>query len=421
MNRNVTERRSPRRRRRAIIGGLVSLAFVAAACGDDDDSSTGTTAAASVTAAPGTGAPGTTTPGGGASGTTAASGGTTGTSAAGSECEANAKAAVAGYDKIPTKLPDQFTPLAAPPKPGGTIIKIANGSIPSDVESGKTQADAAKAIGWTAKTITFDGTVEDLNAKWEEAISQKPTAIAGAGFPAAALQKPLADAKAAGIVAVLSSVTDEANEFPGLAATINGSAVSKLIGTVHANLVMADSGCDAKVAIFSLPFPILKVATDEFQAVLASECPKCEVSYNEIQPQDIGSPSATNAIVSALQADPDIKYVYTIIGNVAVGLTAALDQANIEGIKIFGQVPDENSIKALQDGTNAWWLTQSSLINGYMELDGVLRALEAKAPFVGQQNPIGVLTPDNVPKGSTAVPAYPENYPELFKQLWGVG
>jgi ABC-type sugar transport system substrate-binding protein len=82
--------------------------------------------------------------------------------------------------------------------------------------------------------------------------------------------------------------------------------------------------------------------------MLSSKCPDCKVTYNEIQPKDLGSPAATNAMVSKLQADPSIKYAYTIIGNVAAGLTTALSQANITGVKIFGQVPDENAIKALR-------------------------------------------------------------------------
>ena len=196
--------------------------------------------------------------------------------------------------------------------------------------------------------------------------------------------------------------------------------MAKTLGQLHANMVMKESDCKANVAIFSLPFPILKVGTDEFQAVLKAECPDCKVSYSEIQPKDLGSPAATNAIVSKLQSDPSVKYVLTVIGNVAAGLNTALDQANIKDVKIFGAVPDENSIKALQDGTNAWWLTQTSQINGWMELDAVLRAIESGKPVNTTGNPIGVLTPENVPPDAASVPIFPADYEDLFKQVWQV-
>jgi Periplasmic binding protein domain len=376
-----------------------ALLLVAAACGSDNGSTSSSATTAAATAAPA------------AAATSAAASGQ-------SDCTTAATNALQAYGQLPTKLPSSFTPLPTKPSPGGKVIKIVNGTIPADGHSADEQAVAAQAVGWSSEKIVFNGTVEDLNAKWEQAIAEKPTVITGSGWPAAALQQPLADAQKAGIVAALSSVTDTATANPGLAAVSNGTEVAKLMGDIHANLVMRDSNCKAHVAIFSLPFPILKVATDEFTSMLSSKCPDCKVTYNEIQPKDLGSPAATNAMVSKLQADPSIKYAYTIIGNVAAGLTTALSQANITGVKIFGQVPDENAIKALQDGTNAWWVTQDSTINGWMELDAALRAVESGKPVTTTENPLGVLTPENVPKGSSTVPTYPGNFRDLFKQIW---
>src|SRR5206468_2205189 len=135
-----------------------------------------------------------------------------------SDCAKAAADFLKPYDQLPTKLPTADYPaLTTKPAAGGSVIKIVNGTIPADGNSADAQAEAAQAVGWTAKKIVFNGTVEDLNAKWEQAISEKPTAITGSGFPAAALQQPLADAKAAGVIASLSSVTDQANSFPGFA------------------------------------------------------------------------------------------------------------------------------------------------------------------------------------------------------------
>jgi ABC-type sugar transport system substrate-binding protein len=140
-----------------------------------------------------------------------------------------------------------------------------------------------------------------------------------------------------------------------------------------------------------------------------------------VQSSDIGTPALPSAVVSKLQSSPSTKYVYAIIGNVADGLAPALTQAGITGVKIFGQVPDATSISALRSGTNAWWIDQSSLMNGWTALDGILRVLQAKHPISDTGGyPLAVLTQQNVPAG-TGIPVLPANYQSEFEKLWLVG
>jgi ABC-type sugar transport system substrate-binding protein len=344
--------------------------------------------------------------------------------AAGSPTSSACMSAAADYlkswDALPTALPAAYTPLSKKPATGKTMIKLV-GPIPSDNDSWQQQATAAKAIGWTSKKISFDGTVEDLNAKFEQAVSEKPAAIGLSGWPVSAIEKPLADAKKTGVVVSLDSISDEPTSNPGYAALSNGGPTAKKIGELNAYEFMRSSNCKGSVAIFNLPFPILKVATDSFTSTVKTNCPDCKVSYNEIQTKDIGTPAATNAMVSKLQSSPSTKYVYTIIGNVATGLDTALAQASISGINIFGQVPDDNAIKALRNGTNAWWVNQSSLMNGWTELDAALRAIDSGKTVTDTGDyPLALLTPKNVPSG-TDLPVLPTTYQDDFKKLWLVG
>jgi ABC-type sugar transport system substrate-binding protein len=325
------------------------------------------------------------------------------------------------WSTLPTALSSAYTPLTSKPASGGTVIKLVNGAIPADGESFQQQAIAAKAVGWKAKEIIFDGTIADLNAKFQQAISAKPTAITVSGWPPAALPRPLAAAKAAGIVVGLSSVSDPAVSYPGYASNTNGAATAKEIGQLNAYKFMQDSGCKGSVTIFNLPFPILDIATTEFTNTVKAHCPDCKVSYNVVQSSTIGTPALPSAVVSKLQSSPSTKYVYAIIGNVADGLAPALSQAGISGVRIFGQVPDTTSIAALRSGTNAWWIDQNSLINGWTELDGVLRAIETKKPVSDTGGyPLAILTQKNVTSG-TGIPVEPPNYQQEFKKLWLVG
>jgi ABC-type sugar transport system substrate-binding protein len=399
-----SEHRCSRRRLRrslAAAAGVAALAVALAACSSGSSSTSSSGAASSGAASSG------------AASATAA--------AATSSCMAAANAYLKPWDSLPTQLSSTYTPLTAKPAPGGTVIKLVNGTIPSDGQSYQQQAIAAKAIGWTAKEIIFDGTVADLNAKFMQAVSEKPTAITVSGWPPAELQRPLAAAKAAGIVVGLSSVSDLASSYPGYASNTNGAATAKEIGEMNAYMFMRDSGCKGSVAIFNLPFPILVIGTNAFQATVKAHCPDCTVSYNVVQSSDIGTPALPSAVVSALQASPKTKYVYAIIGNVADGLAPALTQAGITGVKIFGQVPDATSIAALRNGTNAWWIDQNSLMNGWTELDGILRVMQAKNPISDTGGyPLAILTPQNVGTG-TGIPVLPADYQSEFQKLWGVG
>jgi ABC-type sugar transport system substrate-binding protein len=385
--------RRPRRRSLAAIAGVAAVAVALVGCGGGTSSSTASSAAAAAATS--------------ASGTSA--------------CMTAANDYLKSWDSLPTTLSSAYKPLSTKPASGSTVIKLVNGTIPSDNESYQQQAIAAQAIGWKAKEIIFNGTVEDLNAKFEQAISEKPTAITVSGWPPAALQRPLADAKAAGIVVGLSSVSDSATSYPGYASNTNGAATAKQIGQLNAYMFMRDSACKGSAAIFNLPFPILVVATNAFQATVKAHCPDCTVSYNEVQSSDIGTPALSSAVVSKLQSSPSTKYVYAIIGNVADGLAQAFTQAGLSGVKIFGQVPDATSIAALRNGTNAWWIDQNSLLNGWTEMDGLLRAIEAKQPVSDTGGyPLAVLTPQNVP-GGTGIPVLPADYQNEFKKLWLVG
>src|SRR5580704_15146115 len=128
-----SEHRCSRRRLRrslAAAAGVAALAVALAACSSGSSSTSSSGAASS-----------------GAASAIAA--------AATSSCMAAANAYLKPWDSLPTQLSSTYTPLTAKPAPGGTVIKLVNGTIPSDGQSYQQQAIAAKAIGWTAKEIIF--------------------------------------------------------------------------------------------------------------------------------------------------------------------------------------------------------------------------------------------------------------------------
>lgn len=339
------------------------------------------------------------------------------------ECITAADEFLQPWNELPTSLPASppggYVPLSKPAQPGGSIVFLAS-PIPSVQDGAKGMAVAAESIGWSSKTLNFDGNLPDMLVKFDQAIAEKPTAIWVQAFPAAGMQKQLDAAKNAGIVVGMTSVADEPTSVPGFAAVSNGPVTAEEIGELQANLVMRDSKCTANVAMFTLPFPIIEATDNAFTSTLKEKCPDCKVSTTLVQPQDLGTPKTASAIVSKLQSDPTVKYAYTVIGNVANGVAPALRQAGLKDIKIFGNTPDADSIASLRDGTNAWWVNQNPTLQAWGLIDSVLRAIDSGAPHPdGGHYPLAVLTPENVPDG-TGVPALPTDYQAEFEALWGV-
>ena len=142
-----SEHRCSRRRQRrslAAAAGVAALAVALAACSSGSSSSSSSSGAANANA-------------------TATAAATT------SSCLAAANAFLKPWDSLPTSLSSAYTPLTSKPAPGGTVMQLVNGTIPSDGQSFQQLSIAAHTIGWTAKDIIFDGTVADLNAKFEQA------------------------------------------------------------------------------------------------------------------------------------------------------------------------------------------------------------------------------------------------------------
>jgi ABC-type sugar transport system substrate-binding protein len=391
----LTSKDSHTQRRRASRIGVISivgLAVVLAACGNSSKSTTGSSGAS-----------------------------LTGISAAATRtaCMAAASKYLESWDILPTTLPGAFTPLPVKPMPGGSIIRMV-GPLPSEITSADAMIAAAKTIGWTGKIVQFNGSVEDLNSKLEEAISDRPTAIIESGFPTAAIEKPLADAKAAGIVVVVDNDADVPTTYPGFAAQVSGTPTYNKIANVLAYKFMQVSDCTGSVAIFDLPYPILNAGARTFTSTVRSHCPACKVSYNLVQDDEIGTPAATAAIVSKLQSSPSTKYVYVTNGNTALGLVSALGQAHLNGIKIFGQVPTATNIAELRAGENAFWVDESSALTSWVDVDQALRAIQGKQPVADSGDfPLALLTAKNVPPGSD--PVLPANYQHEFEKLWHVG
>ncbi len=334
------------------------------------------------------------------------------------QCVDDANAFLDERGLLPETLPEELTPLSKAPPSGLTITRLAPATVPTALALSDKLVEVAPEIGWTAKAVTYDGSVEDLNRKALEAVGSSDI-VQVDGVEPAALQGPFQAAKEKGVLFEIASTPEEPVSVPGFGGTPYGGDTFEKLGELGAYNVMKATGCNGGVAVFSLPTPGLKAQAKGLEAVLKEQCEDCSYSYTDIPFADVGSPSATNAVISKLQSDPSIKFAYFTVGDLAVGLGPALTQAGVD-VQVGGSIPNTQNLSALQQEKNSFWLGFPQETSAYIILDTAARALVSGEPTVGNHYPVPVYTPSNI-ETVDVIPAYPVDMGDQFKKLWQVG
>jgi ABC-type sugar transport system substrate-binding protein len=340
-------------------------------------------------------------------------------SASQQECMDNANAYLDERGLLPESLPEELTPLSKPPAEGLTITRVGPAAVPTSLSLSERLVEIAPEIGWTGSGVTYDGSVEDLNRKALEAVSSSDVVVLD-GLPTAALQAPIQAAKDNGVLLLIASINEVPQSVPGFGGTPYGGDMSPNLGELGAYAFMQATDCQGTVANFEISgYPAQEAIGDSLEEVLARECEDCSYSSTGINQTDIGSPAATNAVVSKLQSDPSIDFAFFTFGDLAVGLGPALTQAGID-VQIGGAYPNTQNLEAMQKAGNGFWLGVPEETNAYVIVDTAARALDSGQPVVDSYYPIPVYTPDNL-ETTDEVPAYPTDIAEQYKELWQVG
>ena len=327
---------------------------------------------------------------------------------------------VKAHSSAPTDL--ALPALTKKPKPGVLFVTIEN-PIPTAVTKDDATEAAAKALGWTYKRVTVAAGPEGPAKAMQQAVAMKPQYIGYSGTPAAALRQGIADATKAHIKIVPDGVTDPITPTQ-ISSTLDGTPDITLNGEAVANYAIAKSQGKAHILIVDIPaFPILGVFRDSIKATVKKNCPGCKVSVIDTQITDIGTKNPAS-VVSAVQKDPTINYVYFGFGDIGLGVPAALKAASLAGkVKIGGETPAAANLAALKTGTEEVWTGFPIGILGYKVADMAARdsvgddlAPAEKAPLPSQ-----LLNKDNI--GNTPLDkngAYIgiPDYDAQFKKLW---
>jgi ribose transport system substrate-binding protein len=379
-------------RSRGLLGVVLvaALAMFASACSDDDDGET-------------------TTEGG--SETTAAS---TGVDDAAVE-------EVATLIERPTEITNT-TPFDGEIPADKTIMWIQC-PVPACVELGVPLKDAVEKLGWSLEIVSHDGTPESLKEAYAQAVREKPDGVVSSGYPRVMFEEELGQLAAADIPVIQVTVTDPPAD--GITAVINGPARNAEAGRQLGLYTAVESDGKANVLWVTTSYPIVVPTLDGadgeggFKPTLEGLC-DCPIESLDVPPEAIGVDSPAR-IVSALQANPDIDYVVSPLGDLFVGLPGALEDAGLAD-KVTLVTHDQNPTlsAAIEDGTIKAVVGFPGPEEMFQVTDTFLRYF-ADVEFSPNSDdfPSWIITKGHVPSTTENYPLV-EDYQEQYFALWGV-
>jgi ribose transport system substrate-binding protein len=393
---------------------LVMLAcgsIVVAACGSDSKSSSTTAAGA---------APAETTAGAG--GTTPAASDTTVAAPGGDGLEA-AKANVAKYSTFDGSIGVTIPLTGKPEKKTFAWLECDVPTCAAYETPGFKNATAA--LGWDLKIIPMKST--DPGPAVQQAIDAKVDFIASSGLAIAQYQPQLDAAKAAGIPVLSCYGTDDPDPSTGLYMQCGDETFVEKSGPVMADWVIADSEGKANILVVNIPdFPVLVSEVDAYKAQIAKNCAGCKITELNVTLQDLIGGTIPASIVSKLQANPDVNYVYYSFGDLPGGVTAALQSAGLDKkVTQYGQDFSTIDLDEIVAGTMGPWAADPKGYAAWLMVDAAARLslgmtldeerAAAALPTIIISKPADAKAISDV--GGDWMPPGAE---DAFKKLWGV-
>lgn len=308
--------------------------------------------------------------------------------------------------------------------PEGLEVYWLEGNIQSILPITQGFEEATEAVGWDLTTLSYDpADPQGPGSAMQQAVDGGADYIAVSGQTIDILGPALDAAKSAGIPVIDMYSTDEVGgEENGIYANIGGPGYSEASFPVLVDYVISDSEGDAKVLFVNIPdFQILQTVADATLGQFESECPECEVETLDVTIADLTSGAVSSQVVSSLQSNPDLEYVFVSIGDLATGLPEALSSGGAENVQLLGGVPNPEQLQSLADGTSVAWIPLPRPMSAWAAVDAMAR-IELGQEIDQEQHevlPIEVKTQDNI---ETPVEEYegPEGYQDQFSQLWGM-
>jgi ribose transport system substrate-binding protein len=296
---------------------------------------------------------------------------------AGEDCVSKATAATEKA-RAPIKAPLPPGPLELDKLRGKNVwmIVVQQNEFSQTIEAGMDEA--VKAAGLNVHYFFGKGNVQSWNEGVAKAVAQNADAIILFAIEPSAVSAPLSEAIAKGTTIIdmfNGSVHEPVPE--GLYAHV--TAEWGEAGEEMANWVLADSGCDASVAIFGAEvLPILKEMTDAASETVEANCPECKSTYVDANLGTLPT-SFGPQVASTLRSDPGIDYVMAAFDGMVPLMLPSIQGSQVKVISHDG-VPSSLDMIRSGGGQNATNGQPPGGWMGWVLIDQVARGMTGVEP-----------------------------------------
>jgi ribose transport system substrate-binding protein len=328
-------------------------------------------------------------------------------------------AIVAQFSSPPESIP-VTEPVGADVPTGKTMYFITCGVEICELYTPILQA-AADILEWNLEVISTDGSPESVANAWDQVVNDQPDSVMYTGTPRSQVEQQMTAAAANGTSIVGCCVVDAEDDV--LDAVIVQQDQVGDIGAITAAWVLTDAAAGGNptpgTLYIDLPdFPILTQVGVEFRAAMSEYCPECTQEELVMGLADLGS--LGDQVVSALRANPEIKYVVPSTDSIAIGLPAVIASAGLDDVQVFGNGPSLATLQEIESGERKGTMAFAAWENIFSMVDAVVR-IEAGVPAVGPYPPVNyILTAENIESTSELSRIIPDVEAQ-FAAVWGKG
>ena len=281
---------------------------------------------------------------------------------------------------------------------------------------------------------------EGQQSAFQQALDLAPDAIMSSGqTPSVTLQQRQAAAEAGhpvlrqlgGLRGDPEQATGSVDEDPAPPTLLlePASFVAFQNGTLPAAWAIAETDGNVHSIFVNVPdIPIIVPPQISYEAALDQACPDtCTNVVLAATVDEIGT-TIPEKVVSTLQENPDTNYIVFTSGDFSLGVAAAVQAAGFDDVKLIGATPIQANVESMRSGgPDEAWAGVSNIIIGWRLVDGAVRYFNGDpipSPVALSPDDTGpaawpvtrIYTPETAPESADFVE--PENYVEIFSELW---
>jgi ribose transport system substrate-binding protein len=315
-------------------------------------------------------------------------------------------------------------PIDATIPKGKTIAYIQCGS-PACVVDGDSLQQAASALGWNVTRINAGLTAATIQTAWQQAVLDHPNAVVTSGFARALFNPQLAQLKAANIPVIDLTTADPPGD--GLSAVFGYGPQWATQGKILADYMLVNSGGKPinVLSVSSSAYENLTMISNAVTSEIKANCASCTAATLDVPVTSIGT-DLPSRITSYLSAHPNVNWVYVGFADMLSGVPSSLSSAGLSDVKIV-TIDKTTATEEYMENGQSLVMTAGFDVGEMMwrSVDYLARlwtGMSTAQDTAVAGLPLWIQTKANQPAGNPTTGYYPyvANYPELYKQLWGV-